>query len=51
MATFKWPQSFCDQVLAVALFIENGFDHKKKRSTALVDISADYDTDWRKGHY
>ena len=48
-AGFRPGRNCCDQVLALTSFIENGLDKKLKTSVAFVDLSAAYDTVWRKG--
>lgn len=48
-AGFRPGRSCCDQVLALTAFIENGFERKMKTSVAFIDLTAAYDTVWRKG--
>ena len=48
-AGFRPGRNCCDQVLSLTSFIENGFDKNEKTSAAFVDLSAAYDTVWRKG--
>lgn len=48
-AGFRTGRSCTDQVLALTNFIENGFQLKLKTGLVLVDLTAAYDTIWKKG--
>ena len=48
-AGFRPGRNCCDQVLALTSFIESGFEKKTKTSVAFLDLTAAYDTVWRKG--
>lgn len=48
-AGFRPGRNCCDQVLSLTSFIEKGFEQKKKTAAAFIDLSASYDTVWRKG--
>jgi len=48
-AGFRPGRNCCDQVLALTSYIEGGFDKKTKTSVAFLDLTAAYDTVWRKG--
>jgi hypothetical protein len=48
-AGFRPGRNCCDQVLALTSFIEGGLDRNTKTSVAFLDLSAAYDTVWRKG--
>jgi len=48
-AGFRPNQSCCDQVLFLTTYIEAGFEMGKKIATTFIDLTAAYDTVWRKG--
>lgn len=48
-AGFRPNRNCCDQVMALTTHIEAGFQAKKKTSVVFVDLSAAYDTVWKKG--
>jgi hypothetical protein len=48
-AGFRAGRSCCEQVLALTSTIESGFQRGSKFSAAFVDLSAAYDTVWRRG--
>ena len=43
-AGFRPGKSFCDQLLNLTQFIEDGFEEKKITGTVFVDLTAAYDT-------
>lgn len=48
-AGFQKNRSCCDQVLALTNFIELGFEKGLKTGVVFLDLSAAYDTVWKKG--
>lgn len=48
-AGFRKGRSCTDQVLALTNFIENGYDKMQKTAVSFVDLTAAYDTVWKKG--
>lgn len=48
-AGFRRNRSCCDQVLALTTFIEAGFQRRQKTAVAFVDLTAAFDTIWRRG--
>jgi len=48
-ARFRSGRSTCDQVLALSIFIENGFQLKQKTGAVFLDLTAAYDTVWHLG--
>lgn len=48
-AGFRCGRSCTDQVLALTNFIESGFQRKLKTGVVFVDLTAAYDTVWKKG--
>jgi len=45
-AGFRQGRSTCDQVTALATFIENGFQEGLKTRAVFLDLTAAYDTVW-----
>lgn len=48
-AGFRPRKSCCEQVKAHTTFIESGFQKKTKTAGVFIDLTAAYDTVWRKG--
>jgi len=48
-AGFRKNRNCCDQALALATHIENGFQRQKKSSTVFLDLSSAYDTVRKRG--
>lgn len=48
-AGFRSGRSCTDQVLALTNFIESGFQRRLKTGVVFVDLTAAYDTVWKKG--
>jgi hypothetical protein len=48
-AGFRKNRSCCDQTLALATHIENGFQRQKKSGAVFLDLSSKYDTVWKRG--
>lgn len=48
-AGFRIGRSCTDQVLSLTNFIENGFQRKLKTGVVFVDLTAAYDTVWKRG--
>ena len=48
-AGFRPNRNCTDQVLALTNFIEDGFQKQLKTSVTFVDLTAAYDTVWKKG--
>lgn len=48
-AGFRKNRSCCDQVIALTNFIELGFDKELKTGVVFLDLSAAFDTVWKKG--
>lgn len=48
-AGFQKNRSCCDQVLALTNYIELGFEKNLKTGVVLLDLSAAYDTVWKRG--
>ena len=48
-AGFRPECSTCDQVAALTIFIENGFQQNLKTGTVFLDLTAAYDTVWHTG--
>ncbi len=48
-AGFRQGRSTGDQVLALTIYIENGFQQNQKTGTVFLDLSAAYDTVWLAG--
>ena len=48
-AGFRQGRSTCDQVTALATFIENGFQEGLKTEAVFLDLTAAYDTVWHTG--
>ncbi|KAJ2950833.1 hypothetical protein O0L34_g9105 [Tuta absoluta] len=48
-AGFRPNRSCCDQVLALTTHLEHGFENNMKSSAAFIDLTAAYDTVWRRG--
>lgn len=48
-AGFRKNSNCCDQALALATHIENGFQRKEKSGAVFLDLSSAYDTVWKRG--
>lgn len=48
-AGFRKGRSCCDQVLSLTNHIEQGFEKKLKTGAVFIDLTAAYDTIWKKG--
>lgn len=48
-AGFRKKRNCCDQVLALTTFIELGFEKGLKTGVVFIDLSAAYDTVWKRG--
>ena len=48
-AGFRPGRNCEDQVLALLTYIERGFEERSKTGVAFIDLTAAYDTVWRKG--
>ncbi|KAG4071205.1 hypothetical protein HA402_001195 [Bradysia odoriphaga] len=48
-ACFRKKRNCCDQVMALTTYIESGFEKRLKTGVVFLDLSAAYDTVWRKG--
>lgn len=48
-AGFRSGRNCCEQVLALTTYVENGFQNKMKSGVVFLDLSAAYDTVWKRG--
>lgn len=48
-AGFRKNRNCCDQALALATHIENGFQRQQKSGAVFLDLSSAYDTVWKRG--
>ena len=48
-AGFRKNRNCCDQTLALATHIENGFQRQEKSGAVFLDLSSAYDTVWKRG--
>jgi hypothetical protein len=48
-AGFRKNRNCCDQSLALATHIKNGFQRQEKFGTVFLDLSSAYDTIWKRG--
>jgi len=48
-AGFHLGRLCCEQVKAITIFIESGFQKKLKTAAVFIDLTAAYDTVWREG--
>lgn len=48
-AGFRKNRNYCDQALALATHIENGFQRQQNSGAVFIDLSSAYDTVWKRG--